>query len=100
MESHPIPERISVFKLTDDDWCPSFRIDGYYNSVKGEKLVEVTFLQFSDFSGWRCCVWGADDDGRDFDGKDRELVWKMFLAVISQPKVNKGFLQDKGFVRA
>lgn len=94
------PERLSVFKLTDDDWYPAYKINGYHNGINSPKMVEVTFLQFLDKSGWRCCVWGADDDGRDFDDNDREKVWDMFLYLIKQPKVNKGMLNDLGFVNA
>lgn len=95
-----VPERIAVFKLTDDDWYPSYKLDGYHRGVQSPALVEVIFLQFVDQSGWRCCVWGADDEGRDFDDTDRDKVWDTFHFLISQPKVNKGLLHDLGFVRA
>lgn len=93
-------ERVSCFKMTDDDWYPSYKLQGYHAGTMNQKLVTVTFLQFPDGGGYRCCVWGQDDCGMDFDHEDRNLVWFTFMDVLFQEKVNKGFLKDRGFVPA
>ena len=63
--------RYTVFKRTNDDWCPSYgvHINSRHNPIKDRgNLVEVTFLKFPTAPGYRTCVWGADDMGMDFDG--------------------------------
>lgn len=89
---------IRCFKLTDDEWWPSYKVDGWHFGVKSQKLVHVSFLQFHDESGWRCCVWGADDFGLDFDSTVRSDVWNMWLLVMAQEKLTVAWLREMGFV--
>ena len=95
-------ERVSCFKLTDDDWYPSYKLDGYHKGVERPKMVTLTFLQFLHDEGWRVCVWGADDCGmhKDFSPEQRQDAWDLFLLLLSLPAVNQGKLKDLGFISA
>lgn len=101
--------RQKVFKLTDDDWYPSYTLGQYHNGwAPGEvKLVEVTLLQFTPTPsdpnpGYRVCVWGNDDLGMDFDveAADKDLAVQMFHQIIAMERVNKSELEALGFVYA
>lgn len=101
--------RQKVFKLTDDDWYPSYTFGQYHNGhAPGEvKLVEVTFLQFTPTPtypdpGYRVCVWGNDDLGmeRDYSSSEFLAAEQMFRNVIALDRVNKQTLADLGFVYA
>lgn len=85
-----------IFKATSDDWYPCFK-------VYDHTLVKVTCLELSDGSGWRVCVWGADDDGMERDWptwQGQFPAFQMFMEIIRQPKISKQWLLEAGFVRA
>lgn len=90
-------ERISVFKLTQDDWHPAYQLAGWYRGKKGMRLVEVSFLELLD-GQWRVCIWGADDDGLEQDFTDQGAAYEIFEYVINQEYVNKQWLIDRHFV--
>lgn len=96
------PERTRCFKLTDDDWNPSYKMNGYHQGVKNPNLVEVSFIQFCNNEGWRVCVWGADDSGmeKDFPHNQRNEAWQLFSELLNLATVNRGKLKDLGFVNA
>lgn len=103
MSRNRATERISVFKLTNGEWYPSYVIDGYHNGNQNPKLVEVSFLELIPFGKspkeWRVAVWGADDTGMDIDfpSEEREKAFALFVEVITQQYVDRDYLTSKGF---
>ena len=91
--------RVSVFKETTDDWCPSFEIKG--DARYKYHLVEVSYLELSD-GMWRVCVWGQDDMGmeRDFEPHERVKAWEVFISIIEQQYVSYDFIKNLGFYGA
>lgn len=111
LNSYSNLERITVFKLTEDDWYPAYKMDGFHDGVENPSMVHVSFIEFPDLAGFRVCVWGADDDGMEFDIMSSvypELSWDvlrhrakdMFNLVIRSKYVNKSALKRLGFLRA
>ena len=94
-------ERTDVFKLTQDDWYPAYRLAGYYKGRKNVKLVTVSFSELTT-GEWRVMVWGADDDGLEIDFQPSQggAAVELFDDVIRQEYVNKEWLKDQGFIRA
>lgn len=94
-------QKQTVFKLTDDDWYPSYYLGNYYcGQAPGDVLlVEVSFLQLMD-GCFRVCVWGNDDLGMELDFMPYEHpeAEQMFHQVIALDRVNKQTLTDLGFV--
>lgn len=88
---------VSVFKLTDDDWCSSFTVN---TGVQYFDLVEVSFIPFDDSDGWRVCCWGDDDFGLEKDFFDEREAWGCFVSVIGMEKVSISKLIDMEFVGA
>lgn len=93
-------ERITVFKLTEDDWYPPFRI-GRYNVNETNSLVEVSFLEYSNSYGWKVYVTGADDFSleKEYPLNQRQEAYDMFLHIIAQDRVSETYLHKLGFVR-
>ena len=89
--------RISVFKPTNDDWYPSYQIEGYWKGIPGQLLVEVSFLELLD-GQWRVCIWGADDCGYEQDFTDQGAAYEMFEHVVFQEHVDKEWLIAIHFV--
>ena len=93
---------IHVFKLTNEDWRPSYQINGYYRGIRDPMLVKVALFELST-GAWRVCVWGADDFGmeRDYSGeKAEESARAMFNHVLSLDYVRVQDLEPNGFQRA
>lgn len=102
-------QSLTAFKITDDDWHPSYTFNHYYNGhAPGQVLmVEVSLLQFPKWErnpdpGYRVCVWGNDDCGmeRDFGPEELDIAYKIFHDVIALHRVNKQTLTDMGFIYA
>lgn len=74
---------------TTDNWYPTY--DGGY--------VQVSLIPLSDGT-WRCCVWGDDDFGLDFDTEDRQKATEMYELVTAMPNVVVAHLKRLGFVNA
>lgn len=98
-----------VFKLTDEDWYPSYRLANWYYGVAPEEtgMVEVAFLQFPKWEqcpdpGYRVCVWGNDDFGmeRDYTATEYDAALAMFHKIISWEKIAVKPLESEGFVFA
>jgi len=87
---------ISVFCETQDEWYGNYKIRG---DARVSDLVQVSYLPLSDGT-YRCCVWGNDDMGLEFDHANQEYVWEIFVQVISQQYVNQAPLRALGFVPA
>lgn len=49
---------------------------------------------------YRCCVWGADDYGLEFDREDRQTVWEIYLSLLEKDVIERDALYKLGFVRA
>lgn len=92
-----IRERISVFKPTQEDWHPAWQLTSWWRGKRGQRLVEVSFLELLD-GEWRVCVWGADDHGLEFDSEDRVIIWALFKAILHLPYVTHEWLTTQGFV--
>ena len=96
--------RVDVFKTTTDDWYGSYILPEYHKGFKDKMLVEVSFLgNITDYDKsrpaiWRCCVWGNDDCGMDFDCNSEAECWTTFLRVIGMENVNQEDLKTLGFV--
>jgi len=88
-----------VFKLTSDDWHPSYKLNGHHKGVKGPQMVEVSHLKLTN-GEYRVCVWGADDCGMDFDTKSGNKALRTFLTVISWDDVTMSGLKELGFIPA
>lgn len=88
--------KVNVFKRTQDEWHGNYKIVG---DARVSDLVEVSFMRLSD-GNWRCCVWGNDDCGKEFDHADEATVWNIFLQVIGWQYVNQQPLKELGFVPA
>lgn len=87
---------VDVFKRTQDNWYGNYKIA---NDARVSDLVEVSFIPLEG-GEWRCCVWGNDDLGWEFDHADEATVWNVFLQVIGMPFVNLQPLKDLNFVPA
>jgi hypothetical protein len=98
---HPSYKRLRCFKLTEDDWYPSYQIKGYHKGVLEPKLVEVSFMQLSN-GQWRVCIWGQDDDGmeRDYSSRQKKIAKAMYEQILERDYINKGWLRDQGFQQA
>ena len=97
--------RTSVFKITSDDWCPSYKLSQQHDRVKCQKLVEVSFTQTGPdpkhgAGKWRVCAWGGDDLGMDRDFTDEKKAWCCFLEIIGLDDVTIAALKERGFVSA
>lgn len=93
---------IHVFKLTNEDWYPSYSLKQYYRGNSEPLLVRVALFELPS-GGWRVCVWGADDFGmeRDYSGeKAEESARAMFNHVIALDYVRVQDLDANGFQRA
>ena len=92
--------RIDVYKPTNDDWYPNFKV------TDGPDLVHVSFTQTGPnpekFEGeFRVCVWGNDDCGMERDFENNEaLALNIFMQVIGWPTVDRDKLKELGFVSA
>lgn len=88
-----------VFKLTEDEWFPPYKLAGWYKGQEGVKLVEVSLLPLSSYpvNVWRVCVWGGDDFGMEKDLTNYEDAEKLFLEVLRLPSVTRKDLKDFGF---
>jgi hypothetical protein len=104
-------EKIIAFKLTEDNWYPSYRLEGYHEGAKDCDMVCVSLIEFPNLAGFRVSVWGDDDDGMEFNLMSNvypELSWdvlahrakEMFNLVIRGKYVNKSDLKQLGFIRA
>jgi len=65
--------------FTVDDWHPNYNTSGE-PSQDGE-MVKVSLIHMGryskktkqmEFTGWRVCVWGADDCGMELDLETRQ----------------------------
>lgn len=98
-------DRVEVFKETDDDWYPSYRLAGF-SPVSDEKRMLVLVAFCGNISPpnerkfHRVSVWGADDCGMEYDCERAGECWTMFVRVIKMEKVNRDELKKMGFVSA
>lgn len=86
--------RCEVFKITSDDWYPSYKLEDK------TKLVQVSFMQILLPSSWLVCVWGQDDCGMEkFFGTENE-AWCTFLRIIGLEDVTMSELTKLGLTSA
>lgn len=79
--------RIDVFKRTNDDWYPPYRLTG----EKEQRLVEVSFMNLSN-GEWRVCAWGGDDMGLERDYSNEGEAFNVFLQIIGKEYVDTRML--------
>jgi hypothetical protein len=81
----------SVFKLTYDNWYPSYKIKGWYNGILEHNLVEIWQVEKG------IAAAGADDFllMKFFETEEESL--RMFLEIIALDYVDKKWLTDRGF---
>lgn len=89
--------RRSCFKLTQDDWYPSYQLAHHHNGVQQPKLVIVSFLQLPFSGEYRVCVWGDDDTGMERDFTDKKEAERCFNTLLTKRHVNKKGLDSLGF---
>jgi hypothetical protein len=89
--------RTAVFKLTNDNWCPSYKLGN-------EMAVEVSFIPLVSYktegNKWRVCIWGEDDTGMEKDFVSESEAITAFLEVIGLNFVNFDNLSERGFYPA
>ena len=95
-------DKITVYKETQDNWYPVYRVKGWNNNLN---LVCVSFTQTGPNPAngdgqWRVCVWGEDDFGMERDYDDKSACLCMFHKVIGWKYVNQDKLNDHGFITA
>jgi hypothetical protein len=91
--------KINVYKKTNDDWYPNFKIEN------GDDLVRVSFTQTGPdpnlgYGDWRVCVWGNDDCGMERDFILEGEALNIFYQVIGWDSVDMDKLEKLGFVSA
>lgn len=89
--------RIEIFKRTHEDWYPSYYVNK--GTATEEKLLKVSFLQLSN-GQYRCCVWGNDDKGMDFDTKYEAVARDLFHRLAELDSIIEEDLKLMGFVPA
>jgi hypothetical protein len=101
--------RQAVFKLTNEDWYPSYSLGNWYEGApSGEtKMVEVSFIPLLKWEqcpdpGFRVCVWGNDDHGmeRDYPSSEQDDALAMFYKIVSWEMVTHDALEADGFTFA
>lgn len=95
------PKRTKVFKVTRDDWYPSYFLEDHRKVM----LVEVTYHgKLATFNNsppvWRTSVWGNDDCGMEIDCATEQEAWDKFVQVISMDYVDRVSLKAIGFISA
>ena len=91
--------RVSCFKPTSDNWCGNFKIAADARHVdKG--YVQVSFMQLLPSKLWRCCVWGNDDMGMEFDSHNKRIVQNIYIKVCLMEDVTILKLKQLGFTPA
>ena len=93
---------------TEENWFPSFYegCEWYDNSLEIHKTNEtsgtVHLLMVSLYkmkpSGYRVCVWGADDFGLEKDIEDLTEATECYRKT--KPLVKQAELRSKGFITA
>jgi len=97
--SEECPRR-SVYKPTDDDWYPSFRLnDAEEGNPPTTKLVKISLLYLAGGT-YRVCAWGNDDFGLERDFEDKSEAMGCFLNILAMPKVNQVDLAQMNFIVA
>lgn len=98
-ENKDYPAKVVLYKNTDDNWCGSFSLVEH-----GEWLVRVYFynIKSTNVGFVRVSVWGNDDCGyeKDFNSKDIAEAWKLFLVLLTLPKINFKDVKELGFKHA
>lgn len=91
--------------FTADDWCPNYNVFG--EPDRDGDMVKVSLIHMGlynqktkeiDFTGWRVCVWGADDYGMEIDVETRQQGEMWFNRVVNFTSMDD--LRAWGFVNA
>ena len=94
--------QVDVFKVTSDDWCGSYAIDGWHKGALRQMLVIVSFCMTGPKpphdGDWRVCVWGNDDCGMEKDFKDERTAWCCYLEIIGLEDVTMTAIKERGFI--
>jgi hypothetical protein len=85
---------IEVYKETQDDWFPCYKLIHHTNLV----IVRFSKLRPETNSNWRVSVWGEDDCGMEWDNDNEATTFNVFLQTIGLEYVNKSNLKSMGFI--
>jgi hypothetical protein len=96
--------RIEVLKPTQDDWYGTYELQGWFNGVKNQGLVQVSFcgnISPPDQAPvFRTCVWGDDDFGLEYDSPNEADAYNKFLQIIGMTSVDQQAVRELGFITA
>lgn len=98
-----LPDRVSVYKETLDNWCPSYILSTKNYPNNGPLLVKVSWIKlpfYKEKQLWRVCIWGGDDLGMEIDFEEESSSLDIFIKVISEPTISFDCLKRLGFVYA
>jgi hypothetical protein len=91
--------KIDCFKPTLERWYSEFKIASDARH-QNRSFVHVSFIGPMSNGFYRCCVWGNDDYGFEFDHQNKEYVLSMYVTVCQMENVASDVLATLGFVRA
>ena len=91
--------------FTTEDWCPNYNVFG--EPDRNGYQVKVLLIHMGHFSqktkkfqftGWRVCIWGADDSGMEIDVETQQQGQMWFDRVVNY--ISRNELRAWGFVNA
>lgn len=108
-------EIIEVWKVTLDNWYPSFKIreNSQFapspNQILGVKVVFRAMPDLDEMArrggfyigGWKVSVWGDDDTGLEKEftlPDDRQEAFDLFQTIIAMKEVSYQEMLDMGLV--
>ena len=88
-------KHISVYKDTEEDFCPSYLMSD------GSKLVLILFIPPGPTSSssidYLISVCGDDDYSLDKRFESEKKAWCCFLEIVGQETITKDYLVEIGF---
>jgi len=90
--------RKCFFKETTNNWYGNFKISEDQRHV-GKRYVHVSLLELNN-GQFRCCVWGNDDLGMEYDSEEYKTVENLFLDIALKDVINFKDLEEMGFIDA
>lgn len=99
--------RKECFVKTYENWHPSYKFEGdtQLDGLEDKYLLRLSFgkiLHYTDKEYYRVCVWGQDDFGmeKDFSKDQYKEAEIVFMKILSQKYLSKGYLEQLGFQNA
>jgi hypothetical protein len=79
---------IEVYKQTNDNWYPSFKLLDNHN------LVLISFFKYDDCDEWCVCAEGNDDMSIEINFDTKNKAWQFFVEVIGNEFVDIEYFQS------